>query len=67
MRYTVSNMNGLSWSVEKEDGDEYTINFNIFKQKFTCSCVWNMTTEKTCRHIRMVKEYIVHGKEEYDE
>jgi hypothetical protein len=63
----VSQLSELSWNVEKEDGEEYIVNYNIFKEKYTCSCHWNISTGKDCKHIRFVKEYIINKKSEFDE
>jgi hypothetical protein len=63
----VSQLSELSWNVEKEDGEDYYINFSIFKNKFVCSCFWNINTQKECRHIRMIKEYITSGITQFEE
>jgi len=67
MKYKIIKISGLSWIVEKEDGEEYIVNYNIFKNKYTCSCQWNISTGKECKHIRMIKEFIINRKSEFDE
>jgi hypothetical protein len=52
--------------VEKEDGEEYYVNFNVLKNKFTCTCVWNVQMDRPCKHLRYVKEFIINGKTEYE-
>jgi hypothetical protein len=67
MKYKVRELDGLSWIVEKEDGDEYYVNYKLFDGVFMCSCKWNLETGKTCRHIRMIKEFVATRKDEFDE
>lgn len=57
--YRIIRTSDLTWTVEKEDGDEYYIVWDILKDKFVCSCMWNVLTSRTCRHIRMIMEDIV--------
>ena len=57
----------IFWTIEKEDGTEYYITYDIFKNKFVCSCKWNVDTGKECKHIRFIKEYLVKGTEEFEE
>lgn len=67
MKYSIKELNGLSWLVEKEDGDEYYVNYKLFDGIFMCTCKWNLITKKVCRHIRMTKEFIITKKDEFEE
>ena len=68
--YTVKPFDSLSWIIDKETDDDITssiVNFNPFLDKFVCDCTWNVVTERECKHIRMVKQYIVRGVDRFDE
>jgi len=56
--YVVTKTGYLSWTIERDDGEEYFVNYLIFKEKFSCTCQGNVFGYD-CKHIRMVKEHIV--------
>jgi hypothetical protein len=67
MKYNVKKINGLSWFVEKEDGEEYYVNREVHEPRWVCTCQWNVLSHKTCKHIRMAMENYLTNKEEFED
>jgi hypothetical protein len=70
MKYSIEPWGNLAWTVlveSEEDIKEYIVNFNIFSNEFICHCIWNVLTDKECRHVLFVKRFITTGVKEYVE
>ena len=73
MKYKIVQLSYRTWLVIKEDGTEYYVACkNVtgvhFRRDrdFVCSCIYYTRTGRPCKHIRMVKEFIVKGTKEFD-
>ena len=63
MKYVVTRKGNLTFRVEEDETcEEYFVRYDIFADKFKCSCKFNVTTELNCKHIKFVKRFIVFGK-----
>lgn len=81
MKYEVRQLSYRVFLVEKETGEEYIVAassiedsfsklskaFEAYNLTFRCTCPYNTIYNKDCKHIRFVKEYIVTGKEVFEE
>ncbi|MEM2260828.1 MAG: SWIM zinc finger family protein [Ignisphaera sp.] len=65
MRYTIKEIAYRNWIVESEEGIEYFVSYDDKKQ-WRCTCDYYIFTNKTCKHIRMVKEYLVSKRNEIE-
>lgn len=66
-KFVVTKTGDLTWRVlEDEEANEEFVRYDIFEDRFKCTCKFNVATNISCKDIRFVKIFENNGQREFE-